>query len=150
MSSWRQISHRSTIGDSAGLGRGWYRPGKFADNTRSKRTAGCSTAGTAGAAGSSALSMPIPGMMTMPTCNAERRVVFPKKPTRTVSDTAIVWSWTARSGDWRVQRRVSRFKLPETWLVLKFDERFGVFDIISRHRRRKPAFRAVEQHASGN
>ena len=61
----------------------------------------CSLANSADAAGSGAISMPISGVITMPTCS----------------------------------------------IVLKLDERFGIFDIISRHRRRKPAFRAAEQHA---
>ncbi len=84
----------------------------------------------------------------MKTISRQTILTFSKRPRRSVSDTAVTWTWEARSGDWRIQRRHSLFGLPEVWLVLRLDPEFRIFDIVDRRRTRRAAFRAAEQHAA--
>jgi len=71
-------------------------------------------------------------------------ITFPRRPRRTLCDTANVATWTSRCGQWQVQRRRLRYgDDPPRFFVMRRNAQWGGWDIVSRHRIERAAFAAA-------
>ena len=73
---------------------------------------------------------------------------FAKRPKRDETDVADRSIWLSKCKQYRIVRSVYLFgKIPDTWYAAHYDAATGVWDTISRHRRKSAALKACEKHA---